>query len=189
VAAYAELVADGPDADFIPPDEAQGLLRYAYAEHAAPLFRFVLGKTGGDRQLAEDVVQETMLRTWRNAGQIDSARALRPWLYTVARHIVIDLHRGRTARPTEVGDEALEHAAGPDEIDRALTAQTVRALLATLPERHREALVEVYLRGRRIDEAAEILGVPPGTVKSRVYYALRMLRDKLTSEGLTDIAG
>ena len=67
-------------------------MRALYAEHAGPLFAFALRLTAGDRQRAEDVVQETLLRAWRNAHKLDEqgSRSLRPWLMTVARRIVID---------------------------------------------------------------------------------------------------
>ncbi|PYC66783.1 RNA polymerase subunit sigma, partial [Streptomyces tateyamensis] len=77
-------------------------MRALYRDHAGPLLGFVLHLVGGDRQRAEDVVQETLLRAWRHADQLDpNAGSLRPWLVTVARRIVIDGHRRAAARPPE----------------------------------------------------------------------------------------
>src|SRR4051795_4125461 len=82
------------------PDEE--LMRALYREHAGPLLAYVLRLVAGDRQRAEDVVQETLIRAWKNAGQLNRATgSVRPWLVTVARRIVIDGHRSRQARPQE----------------------------------------------------------------------------------------
>ncbi|MFR9755542.1 sigma-70 family RNA polymerase sigma factor [Streptomyces sp. TR06-5] len=162
------------------------LMRALYEAHAAPLYAFVLRLVGGDRHRAEDVVQETLLRAWRNADRLDDAgHAVRPWLITVARRIVIDAHRSRQARPQEVDAAPLESVPAVDEIDRALRAMLVSEAMADLTPAHRQALTETYLRGRSATEAAEALGVPPGTVRSRVFYALRALRLALEERGVT----
>jgi RNA polymerase sigma-70 factor (ECF subfamily) len=157
-----------------------------YREHAAPLLRYVLGLTGGDRHHAEDIVQETLLRAWRNSERLAVADgSVRPWLVTVARRLVIDQHRRRQARPSEVSDAALEFVAAEDDVSKALSTMEVSELLDTLTPSHREALVETYLKGRTVNEAAAKLGIPPGTVKSRVYYGLRSLKLALAERGLT----
>src|SRR5262245_34459830 len=83
------------DASTAAPDHEETLLRHLYTDHAAPLLAFVLRLTNGDRQRAEDVVQETILRAWRNAHKLNATgeRSLRPWLVTVARRIAIDGYR------------------------------------------------------------------------------------------------
>jgi RNA polymerase sigma-70 factor (ECF subfamily) len=105
---------------------------------------------------------------------------LRPWLYTVARRLVIDAHRARKARPTEV---ALEEAgAGPetDEVIDALDhAEALRTALRRLSPDHRYVMIELYVRDRPAEEIAARLGVPVGTVRSRSHYARRALRGYL----------
>jgi RNA polymerase sigma-70 factor (ECF subfamily) len=165
------------------------LVRMLYEEHAGPLLMFVLRLTGGDRQRAEDIVQETLLRAWRNAHRLGAQgqQSLRPWLVTVARRIAIDDHRSTTARPTETYDRELESfPSTSDETDRVLRLMTVTDALRTLSHSHREILVETYFRGRTVPEAAEALGLPLGTAKSRVYYALRALRTALQQRGVTE---
>lgn len=164
-------------------DEA--LVRTLYAEHAGPLLAYAMRLTH-DRYRAEDVVQETLLRAWRHSEALDAARgSLRPWLFTVARNLVVDQHRARRARPTEVSSEALLGVPAADELDRALQAWQIADAVATLSHEHRAVLIETYYRGRSVAEAAAALGIPAGTVKSRTFYALRALRLALEERGVT----
>ena len=162
------------------------LLRLLYAEHAPALLGFVNRLTGTDRQLAEDIVQETLLRAWRHPEALDPERGpIRPWLFTVARRLVIDAHRAQSSRPREVGDIELVDVSAPDDIQRAIESWIVAEALASLSAAHREVLVETYYRGASVQEAATRLGVPAGTIKSRAYYALRELRLRLEEQGMT----
>jgi RNA polymerase sigma-70 factor, ECF subfamily len=157
-----------------------------YREYHRPLLAFVLRLTGGDRLWAEDVVQETMIRAWRSADRLDDrTSSLMPWLATVSRRIVIDNRRQREVRPPEVGDGPLENLPMADEMDALLRKVVVTEALESLSPAHRQALTETVLRDRTVNQAAEYLGVPVGTVKSRVYYALRALRVALEERGVT----
>lgn len=163
-------------------DEA--VVRVLYDEHAGALFGYVLRLVDGDRHRAEDVVQETLFRAWRHPDSLAPERgSVRPWLWTVARRVVLDGERARRARPREVTDAAGQPALVEDGIDRALAAQVVADALTSLTSEHREALVETYYRGRSVADAARSLGIPEGTVKSRTYYALRNLRSALEERG------
>jgi RNA polymerase sigma-70 factor (ECF subfamily) len=156
-----------------------------YRQYRMPLMAYVLRLTAGDRQHAEDVVQETMVRAWRQAGKLDLTEpSLMPWLATVARRIVIDDKRRRSVRPTEMGDEMLENAPVADSTEDLLRKVVVTEALRVLSPAHREVLSETILRDRTVNEAAEVLGIPVGTVKSRVYYALRALRVVLAERGV-----
>jgi RNA polymerase sigma-70 factor, ECF subfamily len=160
-----------------------GLVRTLYAEHAGPLLRYALHLTSGDRQRAEDIVQETLLRAWQHPDAI-AERPPRPWLFAVARNLSVDAYRARKARPREVGEAALELIPAPDEADRALESWAVADALKALRPEHRNVLLETYYRGRSVAEAAVILGIPAGTVKSRTFYALRALKLALEERGL-----
>jgi RNA polymerase sigma-70 factor (ECF subfamily) len=163
------------------------VVRRLYAEHGGPLFAFVLRLTSGDWQRAEDVVQETLLRAWRNADRLGGSgqASVRPWLVTVARRIVIDEHRWTRARPHEELGQDLDVLAEGDHADRVLQVMTLTEALRTLSAAHRDILVETYMQGRTVAEAAERLGLPLGTAKSRAFYALAALRAALVEKGLS----
>lgn len=160
------------------------LVRTLYDEHAGALLGYVTRLVGGDRQRAEDVVQETLFRAWRHPDALTPERgSVRPWLWTVARRVVLDGERARRSRPREVTDATVPAALVDDGVEAALSAQVVAEALRALTSEHRQALIETYYRGRSVAEAAEVMGVPEGTVKSRTYYALRNLRSALEERG------
>jgi RNA polymerase sigma-70 factor, ECF subfamily len=159
-------------------------LRALFHAHAGPLLRYVQRLLGGDRPQAEDIVQETLLRAWRQVDGLDRARS-RQWLFTVARNLVVDRERALRARPREVSDAPLAQLAAPDELERALLAWQVADAILALKPAHRAVLVEVYYRDRTVAEAARVLGIAEGTVKSRTYFALRALRKALEDRGVT----
>lgn len=162
-------------------DEA--LVRSLYAEHGRVLLGYAYRLTG-DRQRAEDVVQETLLRAWRHAESLSDGRgSVRGWLLTVARNVVVDMARASRVRPVEVaggaGDSAVADASVPDRTADVENGLVVERALAGLSPEYRAVLVEVYLNGRTASEASRALGIPVGTVKSRTFHALRALRARL----------
>jgi RNA polymerase sigma-70 factor (ECF subfamily) len=163
------------------------LLRALFDEHAPALLSYALRLVDGDRGRAEDVVQETLLRAWRHPEALAPERGSpRPWLFAVARRIAVDAHRRRLARPQEVGDQVLAQIpTQDDDLDRAMDEWLVADALAALSRAHREVLAQTYFAGRSVAEAASVLGVPPGTVKSRTHYALQALRLALLERGVT----
>jgi RNA polymerase sigma-70 factor (ECF subfamily) len=166
-------------------DDAE-VLRTLHAEHGDALFAHAIRLCDGDRQRAEDLVQETLLRAWRHPEALDPERgSARAWLFTTARHLAIDAWRRRTARVGEVITDALPEPPPVDETERAVEAWTIADALAKLSEPHRRVIVECFYRGRSVAEAATVIGVPPGTVKSRTHYAMRALRLVLEEMGVT----
>jgi RNA polymerase sigma-70 factor (ECF subfamily) len=162
-------------------DEA--FVRALYAEHGGALLRYALHLTGGDRQRAEDLVQETIVRAWRHPEAL-AERPARPWLFAVARNLAVDSYRARQARPTEIGEAALNLLPSDDDADRTLESWAVADALGALRPDHRRVIIETYYRGCSVTEAAATLGIPPGTVKSRTYYALKALKLALQERGL-----
>ena len=160
------------------------LMQALHDEHASALWAYAVRLTG-DHAHAQDVVQETLLRAWRNQRVMsEQTQSLRAWLFTVARHIVIDDWRARRVRPEYSTAEPPEPAARDDEVDAMLQSWVVADAVGTLSVEHRDVLLETYYRGRSVAEAARRLGVPEGTVKSRTHYALRALRLALEERGV-----
>jgi RNA polymerase sigma factor (sigma-70 family) len=156
-----------------------------YRVYRDPLLAFVLRLTAGDREYAEDVVQETMVRAWREAGRLDlSGRSLMPWLATVARRIVISEHRRKQVRPTESREGAVADMPVDDDSTATILRVAVADAMRELSPSHREILNQTILRDRTVNQAAATLGIPVGTAKSRVYYALRALQVVLAERGL-----
>jgi RNA polymerase sigma-70 factor (ECF subfamily) len=158
-------------------------VREAYAAHAAELYGFAV-RSLADPGLAEEAVQETFLRAWRAGERFDpQIGSLRTWLFAILRNVVIDLGRARAARPS-VAEGGIEPSVEP--FDEALLSWQIEEAMRKIGDDHRRVLVETYYRGRPYAEVAEELGVPEGTVKSRVYYGLRALRVVLEEMGYED---
>lgn len=159
-------------------------VREAYAAHAGELYGFAR-RSLGDGGLAEEAVQETFLRAWRAGGRFDpEVGSLRTWLFAILRNVVIDLSRARAVRPPVAGEGAVEPSVEP--LEEALLAWQVEEAMRRIGQQHRQVLLETYYRGRPYAEVAAELGVPEGTVKSRVYYGLRALKVALEEIGYED---
>jgi RNA polymerase sigma-70 factor (ECF subfamily) len=154
-----------------------------YRLYSRPLLNYLVKLTLGDLRLAEDICQETFLRAWshlRHHAGTDLV-SLRPWLYTVARRLVVDMVRARRARPVEVMVEDLSQlASAQDSAGGVVMAGAIREALLRLEPAQRQLLLDLYYHGRSPGEVAQELNVPVGTVKSRAYYVKRVLRMYLT---------
>jgi RNA polymerase sigma-70 factor (ECF subfamily) len=165
------------------PVADEAFIRALYAEHGGALLRYAMHLCGGDRQRAEDLVQETIVRAWRHPEAV-AGRPPRPWLFAVARNLAVDAYRARQSRPPEVGQAGLDTMPADDDPDRTLESWAVAEALASLRPDHRKVIVETYYRGCSVAEAAAALGIPAGTVKSRTFYALKALKLALQERGL-----
>jgi RNA polymerase sigma-70 factor (ECF subfamily) len=151
--------------------------------HEDALLAYATKLCGGDHHSAEDVLQETWLRAWRHIGKLTEDRgSVRGWLMRVAHNVAVDHYRSRSIRPTEVElpeQEAPETPVVPAPSDAVEARVVVSSALGSLSTVYRSTLVEVYLADRTATSAASVLGVPVGTVKSRVHNAIRVLRKNL----------
>ncbi|GAB1694219.1 sigma-70 family RNA polymerase sigma factor [Krasilnikovia sp. M28-CT-15] len=158
------------------------LIRALYEEHGGALLAYAIRLTG-DRAAAEDIVQETLLRAWRHPEALTNSKgSVRGWLLTVARNIATDRFRARSRRPTEVAESPTTVPVRDDHADEVVDSIVVLDALEQLSPEHREVLHAIYFKGHTVAEAADALGVPPGTIKSRTYYALRRMREAFTSQ-------
>ena len=153
--------------------------------HGGELFH-VIRRALDDDELAREVLQDVFVRAWRAHDRYDPATASRrTWLFAIARNAIIDAVRSRQRRPVALSEphegDLVAHDAAIDVADRL----ALEAAMRTLSEEHRSALVEVHVRGRSYDEVASELDVPVGTVRSRVFYALRKVRDTMIDQGWT----
>lgn len=164
-------------------DEHTALLRALHDRHAPALWRYAVRLTG-DHQLAEDVVQETLLRAWKSPRRLADDDAGRAWLYTVVRNLVIDHRRSARSR-REFATEEVPDAGRPDHTDAVLDSWLVTDALAQLSEDHRTVIVHAYYGRRSIADIAAQLDLAPGTVKSRLHYGLKALRIALQERGVT----
>ncbi|MDT0194473.1 sigma-70 family RNA polymerase sigma factor [Arthrobacter sp. AB6] len=164
----------------MPLDE--DVVKSIYRDHGPALRRFVLG-VSRDPQLAEDVVQETVLRVWQQTPEITGS--LRSYLYRTARNIMIDNYRRAQRRPAEMLEgDVTEPAAVMEKVDELLNRVLVEEALVRLSKEHRDVLVALHYRRFTVNEAAVQLNIPSGTVKSRAYYAVRALRTILDEMGV-----
>ncbi len=153
------------------------------------LYRVALGLTGQPAD-AEDLVQDTLVRAYRAVGRFDGAHP-RAWLLTILRHAHIN--RNRRRRPTLLSDgdsmQAVLERIGPSapaSDDLLMSTQfqaVVTDALDDLPDKHRAVLALVDIDGMTYQEAADALGVPRGTVMSRLHRARKAVRDRLDASG------
>lgn len=160
----------------------------AFTEHG-PLLLGIAINALGDRHTAEDCVQEALVRAWRARRSFDPARGSeRTWLVTIARRVIIDAARARARRPVDVRSSLPEPPPEPGVDVRVADRLMLVAGLAQLSPEHRQVVVEVQVRGLSYDELSEITGVAVGTLRSRMYYALRALRATVSEEADHDDA-
>ncbi|MEW2512783.1 sigma-70 family RNA polymerase sigma factor [Streptomyces sp. NPDC046870] len=158
-------------------EQRDELLHTLVSDHAKALLAYA-EKLLRDRHLAEDIVQETLIRAWPHTERLYSTEgSVRGWLLTVTRNLVVDRMRSAAARHETIGADDRDVPL-PDHSGAVLTSVEAADLLRQLSHEHREVLLHTCMYGRTAQETARILGIPAGTVKSRRHYALNTLRAK-----------
>jgi len=176
MAAITDTPSDGLDGD---PD---AVIRQLYSHYAGALHAYV-GQFCPDRASADDIVQETFIRAWRHLPQLSADdRPVRPWLFRVARNLLIDANRAERARPVTVPEQSAGEIGTDSGMEEVLDRQLVSAALAHLSPAHQSVLVETFYRGGTMAAVARELGIPHGTARSRLHYALDALRQHLEEQ-------
>jgi RNA polymerase sigma-70 factor (ECF subfamily) len=159
--------------------DANAAVRQLYSLHATALHSYVQ-RFCPDRASADDIVQETFIRAWRHLPQlVDDDRPVRPWLFRVGRNLLTDASRAARSRPVTVRAEPADGARDDAGLDQVLDRQLVSGALQHLSPEHRTVLVETFYRGSTLATVAGQLGIPHGTARSRLHYALHALRQQL----------
>jgi len=162
-----------------PAGDADAAVRELYARHALALRRYV-ERFCPDRAAADDIVQETFIRAWRHLPQLSSGDfSVRPWLFRVARNLLIDADRAARSRPVTVSSQYAEGGRDDTRLNRVLDQQIVTDALDRLSPAHRAVLVERFYQGGTLAKVARQLGIPDSTARSRLHYALQALRRQL----------
>jgi RNA polymerase sigma-70 factor, ECF subfamily len=160
------------------PANADAAIRELYSHHAKALHGYVQ-RFCPDRASADDIVQETLIRAWRHLPQLTADdRPVRPWLFRVARNLLTDADRAARARPVTEAEPA-ETARDDAGLDQILDRQLVADALQHLSPAHRVMLVETFYHDRALAVVARQLGIPDGTARSRLHYALHALRKQI----------
>jgi RNA polymerase sigma-70 factor (ECF subfamily) len=159
-------------------------MQVLFARHHARIYRFVLRLIGSEA-LAEDVTSEVFLDVWRQAHRFEARSAVTTWLLAIARYKALAEMRRRY----EASDEGTVDASDPAD-DPEATFETkhrgeiLRSCLTRLSPRHREIIDLVYYHEKSVQEAADILGVPGNTVKTRMFHARKKLSQLLEARGV-----
>lgn len=147
--------------------------------HADAVFGHAL-RFFGDRQAAEDATQEVFVKVFRTLASFDGRAKFSTWLYRVTRNVCLDMARSGRRTPTPVDPVTLEPLSAADFADDVVLTGALNTAMRALAPEDRDALGAVSVFGLSYAEAAAELGVPVGTVKSRVFRARRVLAATLT---------
>lgn len=165
------------------PEAARAL----YDTYGPCVYAFARRRTG-DAELSREIVQDVMTNVWRSAERFDSSKgSLRAWVFQIARNATIDAGRKKRSRPTLVTE--LPHVEDPtatDDLEVLFRSWLIAAALERLHDDHRAVIELVYFQQLKVAEAADLLGLAEGTVKSRCFYAMQNLRTAFHELGVID---
>jgi RNA polymerase sigma-70 factor (ECF subfamily) len=154
-------------------------MRTLFGRHRVPLYRWLL-RLVGDETLAEDLLSDVFLDVWRQAAAFEARSSVSTWLLAIARYKALSARRRRT--DVELDEEIASKVADPADDPEVLLqkknrAELLRHSLARLSPEHGEIVDLVYFHGKSVKEVAEIVGIAPATVKTRMFYARKKLAD------------
>jgi RNA polymerase sigma-70 factor, ECF subfamily len=157
-----------------------------YRRLQRPLYGYLM-KLVREREMVEDVLNETMMEVWRQAARYEGRASVNTWVFSIAHHRAVSRLRKRRETPLDEEAAAAIEDEAPQPEERAITGDTNR-LIATLMEQlsfeHREILHLAYYQEFSVQEIAEALDLPANTVKTRMFYARQRLKTLLEKSGI-----
>lgn len=171
-------------------DGSRSAMHILYARHNVRVYRFVL-RIVRDATVAEDLVSQVFLDVWRTARQFQGRSQVSTWLLSIARFKSLTSLRQRHFEDIDQDDvrEIADRGDTPEaSFDRASTSAILRACVAKLSPAHREIINLVYYHEKSVEEVSEIIGIPPSTVKTRMFYARKQLAELLKGCGVDSLA-
>jgi RNA polymerase sigma-70 factor (ECF subfamily) len=157
-----------------------------YRQLERPLFGYLM-KLVRERDMAEDILNETMLEVWRQAGRFEGRSSVSTWAFSIAHHRAVSRFRKRRESPLDEGYAATipDDAPMPDQHLQSMGMSRLLArLLDQLSFEHREVINLAYYQEFSVQEIADALGVPANTVKTRMFYARQRLKTLLAESGV-----
>ncbi len=156
-----------------------------FARHHVRVYRFVL-RTARNEATAEDVTSEVFLDVWRQAGKFEGRSSVSTWMLSIARFKALSAVRRRSE--DQLDEEAAGQIEDPSDdpesvLQKKNRSEVLRRCIPLLSAEHREVVDLVYYHEQTVEEAAKILGVPEGTVKTRLFYARKKLAELMTVQG------
>ena len=182
------MVQTDPDRDLIARTAAKdrAAMHALYARHNVRVFRFLMGRMRNEA-LAEELTNEVFLEVWRKAGRYEVRSAVSTWLLAIAHNKAMSQMRKR--RDVELQDEVAEQIADsgddPEQREQKRSkAELMRETINALSDEHREVIDLVYYHEKSVREAAEVIGIPEATVKTRMHYARKQLGELMKQAGI-----
>ena len=157
-----------------------------FACHNVRVFRFLL-RFVADRSAAEDLVSEVFLDVWRQAGRFKGRSQVTTWLLAIARYKALSTLQRRSIE--ELGEDVAAAIEDPQDNPEVMnqnrqTSEILLNCLTQLSPAHREVIDLVYYHEKSIDQVAEITGIPPNTVKTRMFYARKRIAELMAAQGI-----
>jgi RNA polymerase sigma-70 factor (ECF subfamily) len=161
-------------------------MQVLFARHHVRVYRYVL-RLMRDEMAAEDVISEVFLDVWRQASRFEGRSAVSTWLIAIARFKALSVLRRR--REEGLSDEMAEQIEEPSDdpglaVEKIDKGKKLRQCLAALSQEHREVIDLVYYHEKSVEEAAQIIGIPENTVKTRMFYARKRLGELCRMAGI-----
>ncbi|HZQ39396.1 MAG TPA: sigma-70 family RNA polymerase sigma factor [Rhizomicrobium sp.] len=161
-------------------------MQVLFARHHVRVFRFAL-RLVRNEAVAEDLISEVFLDVWRQAGRFEGRSAVSTWLLAITRFKALSALRKK--QEAELDETAAEEIADTDDdpdvaLQKKDKAAILRRCLTALSAEHREIIDLVYYHEKSVQEVVEIVGIPEGTVKTRMFHARKRLAELMKAQGI-----